>query len=285
MGTIYKPKMGTQEIIKTIRISPTKSFKLTGHINDDMITFFIGGKDKYCIEIQIFPITSSFNKYYDITNGNLAQIYYDMGCSLEGGWEDTNIIIRLAISLIKREFPHVKTLTFKDTSEKECISEDSISGQFVQLSEMYFILNGKTWYEENFGAYLEEKFKKQFNEATTKFQNFKKEISWEDFKIFITVNLPFNEVNFKTIYNESDTWQNFFSIIKNKIGIGKFCVFISPWLHNFLDKFLNFNFMVVKYVLPIDNSKLKIINFTISDYKVGGNYTRRVYIKKRSLRL
>lgn len=281
MGTVHRPKEGTKIVVQTLKVSEKKIFKLTVHTNADCITFFIGGRDKYCIEIQIYPPYSKFKDFFDITNGTLSQIYYHEWCSLQGEYvrkADTLLILRLAFSLIHNIAPYVETISFKDTSEKEYSN-----GLFIQLSELYFITTGKTWYEENFNAILDNKFRINFENAMKQFQIVKETLPWDKFKLFVTTKFPIEEKILIELYNSTTSWQEFFFIIKTKIGALEFCKFTSPWLHTFLETFFKFSFSNAKYNIPIhNNDKINPLQYKILPFNKGGSYTRKMF---KSLKL
>lgn len=275
MGTIFKAKEGTIVSYNTITTN-NKAFLLTTHTNTDTITMYIGGHDKYCIEAQIFKENSTFSSFIDISVGNLSQIYFNVGCSLKGGFkrgEDTNLIIQLMISYINKTYPYIKSLSFTDASFRSCDN-----GHTVGLAEMSFITTGKTWYELHYKAYIETPYKVIVDENISNYNNLKKKVSWEMMTNYIRTPPPtFTIEQLHILFDNSTTWQEFFSTIRNTIGISTFCIFISPWLHLFVKSLVKIPFSGIKYLLPLDN----YVEYTlsISNRRTGGKrYThKRIY--------
>lgn len=271
MATIIPPKGATQTQ-RTLRVGK-KSLKLTFYENDDTITIFIGGHDLFCIDAFFYKPESSFARHgFDITNCTLSHIYHNLHCSLEHNFQkgvDTKIIMLLLISYIKTHYPYIRTLSLNDTSFRTCDN-----GTHVELAEMSYIRTGKTWYESNFHAYLEEPYLTKFTQATSIFNERKKLYTWDMMKSYILGELPLQEAEIKRRFESAQTWQEFFGPLSEEIGIADFCVFVSQWLHRFLTTNLGFQFSFVQYRVPID--KIDKIEFNETEYVRGGErFTRR----------
>jgi hypothetical protein len=61
------------------------------------------------------------------------------------------MIMKLALTYVFDNYPEVEVLKFKDFSTKECDN-----GSKVNLAAMKYLTVGKTWYEDKFGAFLDE---------------------------------------------------------------------------------------------------------------------------------
>lgn len=271
MATIIPPKGATQTQ-RTLRVGK-KSLKLTLYENEDTVTIFLGGHDLFCIDAFFYKPESTFARHgFDITNCTLTHIYHNLHCSLEHNFQkgiDSNMIMRLLTSYIKTHYPYVQTLSLHDTSSRECEN-----GTRVELAEMSYIRTGKTWYESHFHAYLEGAYLTKFTQATTKFNDRKQLYTWEMMKSYIMGELPLQEAVLQKRFASANTWQEFFGPLSEEIGIPKFCVFVSPWLHRFLTTNLDFQFSFAQYRIPI--GKMDTIAFTESEYVRGGKrFTRR----------
>ena len=179
MATLPKNDPDTKATKYTIKIG-TKSLLLSLYETEDSITLYIGGHEVYCLDINIIKLTSNLAKTFNPTIANLSKIQWNQNCSLEHNFSrgiDTTMILKFAISYIKTAFPHVKGISFNDASFRTCDN-----GKNVSLAMMSYITTGKTWYEKNFGAYLESEYLDIFKVAEQRFIESKKNISWESMK-------------------------------------------------------------------------------------------------------
>ena len=284
MATIVPPSGSAEP--KTIKLKVgTKSLKLTEYETADTITIFIGGHDKYCIEALLYKPTSEFlTAGHDITEGTLVHIYYNINCSLEHNFlkgVDTNMILKLLVSYIQQKYPYVKKLRFNDTSFRTCNN-----GTNVELAEMSYIRTGKTWYEKQFHAYMDPEDLESFRKKELNFTNEKKKFTWNLMKSIMRT-LPINETiteeQMQHLFENANTWQDFFGPLSDRIGIPEFCNFVSSWLHSFMLSKFKGSLSFASYILPIDDRNT--IDFSESNYTRGGKRFTRKYIKKRPMNL
>lgn len=265
-----KAREGTSVIHKKLKIG-TKTMRMSIYESQTSITIYIGGHEEYCIEIQMMKPGYG----YDITMAHFSKIRWDLNCSLEYNFQrgvDTNMLLKLAMSYISRNYRDVTHMTFNDASSRTC--DD---GRPVDLAKMSYICTGKTWYEKHFGAYIAPLWKNAFETQHKKFNEAKKTMTWEQFNGFIGVPLPLDKQTIEKMYNDSDTWQDFFSSVRDAVGIGKFCEFVAPWLDSFLLRYLQFNFIGFNYIMPITDYDL---SYSVSEYIRGGKRnTRKCRIK------
>lgn len=266
MPPLRPPKEGSKVYRKKILYN-NKTFLLTIYESSDIITLFVGGRNVYCIEASIYKKDTPLKDLsgFDISIGNFYKLEYDIECGVDSTFargSDTKSLVKIMCSIIKNNYPYVTKLRFNDTSKRTCDNGDT-----VELPLMNYITGGETWYEFNFSAYLDDKTLEDYTKKDNKFQKIKKELTWNLFKKFITTNLPLDEKELETVYNETDNWQDFFSYILKKIGIAKFCMFISAWFKPFIESFLIFNIAHYSYYLPIDKN---IVPYTMQDYTAGG---------------
>lgn len=272
-GIIPIPKIGTNVLKKIIKLAK-KSLLMTIHESDYSTTIYIGGYTKYCIEAQIMKPLSK----QDITVGAFNKIRFDVECSLEHDFTrgyDTTMILKLLLTYVHTMYPEVQRMSFNDMSHRTC--DD---GNDIPLSEMMYVLTGKTWYEKHFEAYLGEDSLKEFIKKEEVFNKQKKEIPWklmlDSMKNSI---LPKDESEFKNIYETSETWRDFFNGLFHKLeGITEFCNFVAPWLHTFLTRYFRFQFTSAHYFIPVKDWN---ISYTISEYQEGGKRFTRKSRKKQ----
>jgi hypothetical protein len=288
-GCIPVPRNGTIITKKIIRITGSaKSLLMTTHETQTSIIIYIGGHDVYCIEAQILKDTST----NDSSIGNFTKIRFDVACSLEHNFargHDTNMLLKLLLTYILHTYPTVKTMRFNDHSfrRNECFSSSDDenasvrtceNGYSVELSHMLYIISGKTWYEKNFGAYLDSFDREKWNILEQNFQQMKSHISWNTMKDIITSEFPIDALSLQKQYESATTWQEFFGPLATQIGIAQFCNFIAPWLYRFIQTYFRFNFIAATYILPVRDYN---IEYTISDYsrekrrEGGTRFTRK----------
>lgn len=257
-------RMGYPPIRKLIQVG-NKKLVLTIHETDYSMTFYIGSRNIYCMDVQIIKKDSGFDRV-----GAFHKIRYDIECSVNGDFErsrDTNMILRLIITYIYRNYPEVKVLRFNDMSTKVCDN-----GRPINLGVMTYLWSGQTWYQKNFGAYLESPSDKLFTDREIEFQKRKKTMPWDDMNNIMDTELPMPEEDIKELYIRSNTWQTFFKGIVDVIGIPKFCNFISTWIYQFL--LINGNVISdnMQFALPVKDYG---IEYTVADYTGGKRKMRR----------
>ena len=264
-GLIPPKKEWQTEINKTITIGK-KKLKMVIHESNKDIDIYIGGHDIYCIHATLM-------KRDNISVGYLHKVRYDSVCSLENDFVrgiDTSLIIKLLLTYIARNYPNVKSISFSDTSSRECDN-----GERVSLANMTFIIHGKTWYQKNYGAFLKDKALETFNSYNKDFQKQKIETDWDTLTSVIPqlcyTNIPEEEL--KAIYESSKTWQDFFKSISEKLNISNFCEFVQPWLDKFMNYFFKHYMHGFQYNMPIVDYG---IEYAENQYQRGGQkYTRR----------
>jgi hypothetical protein len=247
----------------------SKEFLLTIHKSSNTHNLYLGGSHTYCINILIYLPESTY-VMLGLNNPrecSVEHFYYSNLCSFSGGYQrgvDTSLIFNLMIAFIKKNYQIITTVKLKDYSTRECDN-----GGNVNLYEMYYILYGKTWYQAKYNAYLLPKDLDNFTNSDRNFQEKKNLIGWTNFK-----EMPIwpDDIDLDIIeeyYNTTDTWQDFFSKIRDYITISSFCSFILPWITEFLKSTMKYNFQAPSYY--IDILMIKNVGYT----HVGGNKRRR----------
>lgn len=193
--------------------------------NRDKIKYYtlrIGGKDD-CVNLSIPANTD--NKYAKLSYTETA----GKDCTVNGAvirGPASIEMIRLAFTIALEIAPHIEGIELDDMSKIPCITP---SGQrMVSLAPIYIAMhNGKTWYEDKFGAYIKnpkiwEKYRELINGLTDpakkpaefKFNN-------EDLQVML-----------EPLFESSATWADFFDKIKKTYPVEERCAIMQPWLHN-----------------------------------------------------
>lgn len=248
-----RPSVEKEKHILTIKngTKPIKEFLLTIHKSADTHILYLGGEHTYCIEIQVYLPGSIYERFTNIEDCILANLYYNKLCSLSGGFQrgvDTTLILQTMVSFIRNTYPFVKRLQLKDYSTRKC--DESLS---INLYEFYYIQYDKTWYQRTYGAYRGESDERVFSEANTIFQEKKKEISWDIFIQFFK-DAPYDLDKAEHLYLNTDSWQAFF--IEWRIlfpDIASFCIFLQPWLSGFLKALMKYDFTAPYYYIDLAN--------------------------------
>ena len=279
-------KMSVQPQIKRegdypIGLSPSKriALKIDNHTiiqtiyeSKSHIDIYLGGVKRWCIYCTIHKENNKIKE-----EGFLVKIRYDMLCSVEekiqsGG--DIKKLLQLLIQYIYDTYPDVKYLSFSDLSTRRCNNESNIN-----LAVMTYLYLEKTWYEKNFDATIAQHSKGVLDDIIIKLNKSKIRSPWSVVKdmIYNYKELPFTEQELEELYNDVSysktngvtitSWKDFFEPIFNKIGISQFCIFVSPWLDNFIIQYFN-NLMGLTYQMPIKETTLK---YTKSEF-TGGRY-------------
>lgn len=182
--------------------------------------------------------------------------------------------------VIKKNYPYVQTLSLKDNSYKVCDN-----GHVVELSEMTYIRTGKTWYETHFHAVLQEKDRQVFTEKEKAFQNLKRAFNWEKMKTSMTNYHILQEEKAKPLFEEAKTWQDFFGPLSNTMNTSEFCMFVAPWLQDFLSQSLRFNFSSPLYHIQLRDALFDTqIAYEEMPYTQGGKRFTMKKLKQRDLR-
>ena len=211
----------------------------------------IGGKNN-CIEMKW---------YYDEDTCELQWLdTSEGGCEITGTTikgEGTVLLLHLAITLLK-QYQDIKTLHFLDNSKLHCRLPSS-QIEKMSLQRFYFLRHQKTWYEAKFGAYPQNSQEREgYNDMK---QNFKKP-PHDQFFDFRNMDL---QEEFISLYETSNTWQDFFEMIK-----GADCSKFAPWYMS------AYGIIAGSYKMPeywmIDTDKIPVISYTISQ---NGGYTRK----------
>jgi hypothetical protein len=242
---------------------------ITTYETVNTITIYAGNRDIYCMDIQLL-------KDIDTNTANigyLTKARWDSVCSIDepfGRGADTIIMIKLLVSYIKDNYPNVTQLLFNDMSTKTCNDGNSVS-----LAAMKLLTDGKTWYESHFNISVEGANDYLYNTLKTTINTKKQELSFDKFAMYSNINyLEINTEELRQIYNKSNTWQAFFSYIRDQIGVSKLCIWFSRnnWFDIFLNTILKINIASIQFILNI--KKYNDIKYTINN--VGGNYKNKL---------
>lgn len=267
----YYAKKSTQTETREELETATNTYLLTRRISDWSVMLYIGGLHTYCIECQVI---------YDSPIANLAKIEYDETCSLTGRFKrgsDTVGILELLLSYIHNNFKHVRQLQFDDYSYRECDDR-----RRIDLATFSYVFNEKTWYMKTMGAkFADPTDTETFLQANKKFQEKKAATSWMEYDHYVTTAHPLPEEEMKKFFEESATWKSFFHALKSRLDIAELCVYMEPWIQQFVKEMARLQFSTMRFVMDVPNPALNTVSYTSKPYvKNGGRFT----VKQRRFR-
>ena len=246
----YYPKKPTQvETMYELETSKNK-YLLTTRESESSVMIYIGGIDTYCLECQIIKENAV---------ANLPKIIYDEKCSLTGKFErgtDTLMLMTLLVNYVKEKYTYVSAITFDDYSTRECTP-----AVHIELAPFYFVFHEKTWYMDRMDAYVFDPVEKDdFITKTNKFQEAKKETSWEQYDSMVTTKHPLPESEMRALYDSSETWLEFFNALKSamKKDMHALCLYMYPWITSFVQTVAKLKFTSIQFAIPVN----KFVNLT-----------------------
>lgn len=273
----YPLKKDSQEEIRYEIQTKDNTYLLTIRKSETSIMLYIGGPYYYCLECQIFMDDNS-------NVANLSKIEYNENCSLTGNFErgkDTKAIINLLISYLIDNYPNIYKLIFNDFSYRSCSNNSNID-----LAAFNYLLYGKTWYMKHlFAKFFKNTDSELFSKLSKQFNEKKKEMKWEDFDKFITSKHPLPNIDMERIFDNSESWNEYFCKLIQIIDIDTMCVYMSDWITNFLYsvgkiRFSSYDFfLTIPYHQSFKKTNYKLVLYTHK----AGKYTRRY--KKQCLDL
>ena len=273
----YYAKKPTQTETREELETKTNTYLLTRRSSDWSEMIYIGGTTTYCIECQIL---------HDNPIANLSKIEYDETCSLSGTFKrgsDTVGILELLLSYIHNTFKHVHQVQFDDYSYRECDDR-----RRIDLAPFSYVMYEKTWYMNTMGAkFANEEDSRKFLNANKAFQEKKMNTKWEEYDRFVTTAHPLPEEDMKKLFEEHGTWKAFFNALKSRLNIADLCVYMEPWITQFVKEMAGLKFSNMRFVMDVPNPALRTIPYTSKPYvKNGGRYTvkQRKFVKAIDLR-
>ena len=267
----YYAKKPTQTEIREEIETDTNTYLLTRRNSDWSSMLYIGGLTTYCIECQII---------YNSPIADLAKIEYVEPCTLTGRFKrgsDTVGILELLLSYIQQNFKHIRQLQFDDYSYREC--DDC---RRIDLASFSYVLHEKTWYMKTMGAKFANKVDEEmFQLANKEFQENKANTSWIEYDRYVTTAHPLPEEEMQKVFEENKTWKSFFNALISRLDIAKLCVYMEPWIKQFVKEMAKLQFSNMRFAMNVPNPLLKTVSYASRPYvKNGGRFT----VKQRRFR-
>lgn len=179
----------------------------------------LGGEDM-CVEYKWDrrnPTTAELQWLH--TEGRRCVDDGNGGMEIRG--ENTRLLFRISVQLLRQYVPEVQTIEFLDNSHFACKLPNQKTAK-IFLNHYYFLFHhGHTWYDEKMGAYpVDETQRETYRKFADRFVDpSAKPISF-DF-----MNHDLNEL-FQPIWRSSNTWKDFFVKLRR---IPDLCAKAYPW--------------------------------------------------------
>lgn len=229
----------------------TYTFYLTQIKGNGSDTLSIGGIKGECVNISVNTTDSLLVKrgYHKLDTATIPILAWDAKCAVNKNLEKgsgTILIIRIILSECLKKYPYVKYYTFKDNSHIQCEN-----GQQISLLHLTIIKYNKSWYEDNFNAYIEEPmYRKKYIDGIKILNDPTLKIPYEEFKNKIKSFSKEPELELlKKYYEKADTYFLFFKLIFDTEGRHRQCNLIVGWIDMFLLYIFQFDPLSVPWVI------------------------------------
>jgi hypothetical protein len=212
--------------------------------------FIVGDKQSPCLEGSIILENTTNNERFK-KQENTASLY-KIDALIECSLEDTSTeyqnkysfgreLLDTIIFFINSQFPQIKTIKLTDMSFIPCNRKQN---DILDLLTYSIALYGQTWYEKNANAYMlsNEKYEKYRNEVEI-YMDIKTKTDMTFEYLYNTVlykNHYTKEIitkkydQYKSLFEESNTFPEFFSKINKTIKYENKCRFFKSWLYDFI---------------------------------------------------
>jgi len=79
------------------------------------------------------------------------------------------------------------------------------------------------------------------------------------------------------LYNNSKSWLEYFTTLRDQIGVEELCSYMAPWVTQFIKEMAQIQFTAIEFEMPVINPKMPAIEYTTLPYIIqnAGKYTRR----------
>lgn len=259
--------------MNTRRYFKVGEFYMTVNPNRDEIeswNLFLSGKKRGCLNATIY----NSNRKPLITH-----VEYSRHCNIQqdlAPGKGTLDMFSAFFWFVRKYFPRVCEFAFQDNSKITCNDNTPVS-----LASYTLAFKQKTWYEEKFGAYLQD----DYEVYKEKVRNFTRP-EWKRQKEKAIEKILENHVNEMEILlpllRTSSTFKEFFKKVyelhKNELKEkeqAERCHFIKQWIHMAVMKILEGDIVTpFDWILPLESQPIKPHN--IEELREEPAYTRTI---------
>lgn len=257
------------------------TFYLTINQGNGSHTLSIGGRKEGCVNISVNTPESLLVQrgYHALDSATIPILAWDTKCAVNKNLvkgAGTISMIRLILSESMKRYPYIKRYIFKDNSIIPCDN-----GQQISLLHLTVIKYNKSWYEQNFNAYIEEpSYRKKYTDGIKVLNDPLLKLSFEEFRNKIQSFSKEPELELlKDFYENADTYFLFFKSIFDKEGRSRQCNLIVGWIDMFLLYIFQFDPLSVPWVIDSESVNIQEVIETKLEKKPSQNggrrYTRR----------
>jgi len=241
-------------------------------LHSESICITIGDKQQQCI---FFTIQRDVNDD-DIYQAKLVNLAYFETCSIFNKLERGNGTILMLCAMkeyLQAVHPYVKQFVLEDFSQIEC--KLSNKQKKISLTNSYFVLYRKTWYEKHLNAIPQQFDEQMYQPVKDQFSNKHLFVPFDEFRREYLYDITDTELisSLQEIHNKSTTYDDFFSFIQ-KETLYQRCYLLTDWLQVFMDKFVRL-FLVGEWKVIVDNIPCVEKVKTMKSVKRGGKTRKR----------
>lgn len=215
---------------------------------------FVGDENNPCLSISFYlPDILQIDDRYDIDTIRIAKLNKLKNireCIIDQentpNKESFSVeMLDAVIKEIKRSFPYIYHLRLMDKSEIPCDFNDTLDLMIYNIA-----LYKKTWYEENFNAYIADR--DEYNRYRYSLEKYasketKDSIDWSSFYVkHMGLMNPYayrvvssNAESYKSMYTSSKTFPEFFIKMSNSVPAKDKCKLFKDWLSEFINGTMN----------------------------------------------
>ena len=217
------------------------------------IKYIVGNEKKPCLEAYILlPDNERLHELGFTNTAKLAKIDAILECSREDITDNYlekysfgNELLQYIIELISSKYPHIKHISLNDTSHIPCNRKTQDELDLLTYSIAKY---GKTWYESKMNVHLQSKT------LQSRYNNDIKQYMSKEFKSSKSFNDMFNRIQennfalkfisqdldkYEKLYEVSETFPDFFSVLSNLVPRNDRCRFFKDWLEAFIKEYIH----------------------------------------------
>lgn len=186
------------------------------------VGFRLGATNKGCVSMTL--------NYYNDNTLHISSIDYYATCSVSGRLargEGTRHMINTSLTyMLDRYGPDIRHITVEDASKVPC-KMDGGRVENVMLMYSYIAVTGKTWYENRFGAFVQNgAMRELYRKGIARLND-------DAFKESVSLP-PTAPAEVHAMYEGARTVAAFFSALQKAYG-ARFCFMTYGWIDVFID--------------------------------------------------
>ena len=207
---------------------------------------------------------------------------YELDYNLSKDNYDIKHLILCIFKFMKDNYKWISIIELDDNSYFISTQYNDTEERKVMVGSYNIILYGKTWYENNFNAYMNDYIIYNiYKESITQLDDPQQKIHWEQFKHDYKIDENIDVL--EKYYTSSETYRELFIALKNDDN-ERYCWRISKWIQYFISDILESISIDIWYIdldkIPEYDIKVKHIKTDIEKPYRGGSKKKTRRIKK-----